>query len=240
MQLTSNTLLRLEFEARIFVSLSIVAFVCAVSYSVFAESQSLIALVGRALQIPSRTILTTGYVAAAMIMAGVSLFRMWAGGALTPQRVMSFRVRVDALNTAGPYRCVRNPIYLADFIAMCTFALCLPPVGVIMPFLFLVHYNRIIRYEEISLTRRFGKEYEEYSRKVPRLFPRFWELNAIRKALREFTITGESARHNALYLLFVPGFLVSAFTHEFWHAVVIGLPGTIDWAIIHTKIGVRQ
>jgi hypothetical protein len=41
-------------------------------------------------------------------------------------------------------------------------------------------------------------------------------------------------------VLFVPGFLVAAYTDNFLHALFIGLPGVVDWAVRHTVIGTRK
>jgi protein-S-isoprenylcysteine O-methyltransferase Ste14 len=231
---------RLEFEARIFVSLGIVAAVTVPSLTLFSGQPPLIVMFGAILGTDAATAVRWGYTFVAAFLALCSILRMWAGSILTPERVMAFVVRVDKLNTEGPYRLVRNPIYLADFGAMCAFALCLPWVGVVMPFLFFVHYVNIIRYEEVSLFSRFGSAYEQYAREVPRLLPSPSALRHLPRALGEFRLTAEGLRHNALFVLFVPGFCVAALTHNFLHALLIGLPGVIDWAVIHTIIGRRK
>jgi hypothetical protein len=123
---------------------------------------------------------------------------------------------------------------------MGAFGLCLPWPGILMPCLFAWHYERIIRYEEISLQRTYGEEYEAFAREVPRLLPRPLAGRSLKAALGEFRITPTGVRHNALFLLFVPGFLVAASSRDFLHALFIGVPGVIDWAVIHTKIGRRE
>ena len=109
-----------------------------------------------------------------------------------------------------------------------------------MPVLFYLHYLSIIRYEEVSLRQRFGCVYAQYLAFVPRLIPTARSLPNVPIAVKEFRITQEGARHNALFVLFVPGFLLAAVTHEFLAAVVVGLPAVVDWAIVHTKIGKKQ
>jgi protein-S-isoprenylcysteine O-methyltransferase Ste14 len=231
---------RLEFESRIFVSLGIVAAVTVPSLTWFNGQPSVIVLFGRLLGTDAATAVRWGYLLVAAFLALCSILRMWAGSVLTPERVMAFVVRVDKLNTEGPYRLVRNPIYLADFGAMCAFALCLPWIGVVMPLLFFAHYVNIIRYEEISLFSRFGSAYERYAREVPRLLPSPSVLHHVPRAIGEFRLTEKGLRHNALFVLFVPGFCVAAITGNFLHALIIGLPGVIDWAVIHTIIGRRK
>ncbi len=240
MQHMQKSLQKAEFEARIFVSFTIVLVVCALSGTVFKGSPSILVLLGRPAGCPADAATSVGFLAEAFLMVGVSLLRMWAGSVLTPHRVMAFRVQVDALKTSGPYRFVRNPIYLADFVAMCGFALCLPLTGLLMPILFYVHYVRLINYEESSLRRQFGARFDEYEMRAPQLIPGLTSLVMNTAAVREFSVTREGFRHNALYLLFVPGFIVASATQQFWHAAVIGLPGVIDWAIVHTKLGIKN
>ena len=240
MQFAQGSLQKAEFEARIFVSFGIVVIVCVLSGTVFAGSPSTLVLLGRSFGLAAAAATSFGFQAEALLMIAVSILRMWAGGTLTPQRVMAFRVQVDKLKTAGPYRFVRNPIYLADFVAMCGFSLCLPIAGLLLPVLFYVHYIRLIVYEEASLRQKFGVQFGEYEQKAPRFFPRPASLRECAAASREFHLTREGFRHNALYVFFVPGFLVASATGEFWHAAIIGLPGVLDWAIVHTKLGIKR
>ena len=53
-------------------------------------------------------------------------------------------------------------------------------------------------------------------------------------------INQDGFRHNAVYLLFIPGFILTSFTHNIFHAIVLGAPSVLDWAIIHTKIGLAK
>ena len=83
----------------------------------------------------------------------------------------------DASNllTGGPYARVRHPRYLALVIAYIGYALFANHVGVYIylavsaPLLWL-----IIALEEKELKARFGKPYEDYARKTPRLIPKFF------------------------------------------------------------------
>ncbi|MBE3110143.1 MAG: DUF3419 family protein, partial [Acidobacteria bacterium] len=150
----------------------------------------------------------------------------------------SFEVKTDALFSSGPYQLVRNPIYLADLIAFTGFALCLPPIGLLLPVLLFLHYTQLIAYEEISLRREFGRDYATYQSRVPRLLPGFGSLKRLGAALKDLTVTRDGIRHNALYLLFIPGFALAAATGKLVWAVAVGLPAVVDWAIVHTKIGV--
>ena len=78
----------------------------------------------------------------------------------------------------GPYRFVRNPMYLARFVMVLGLLLMVDPTQQLRwlaPAVFVVFYgffmhNRVRR-EEHKLRAIFGKPYEEYLRKVPRFLP---------------------------------------------------------------------
>ena len=226
-----------EFESRIFVSLTIVLAVCLLSYLLFDASQASAALAGRLLRLSQTSSLRIGFLIAALLMVLASVLRMWAGSVLSSDRVMAFKVQKDRLLTRGPYRLVRNPIYLADLIAMNAFGLCLPPTGGLLSLLMYAHYSRLVQYEEISLEAEFGPEFSSYARQVPRLIPNLRSVKNIPAAFSEFTLSTDGVRHNALYVLFVVGLVVASFTQQFFHAAIIGLPAVYDWAVLHTKKG---
>ncbi|MEP0822691.1 MAG: DUF3419 family protein [Ignavibacterium sp.] len=237
MESMSRAALRIEFEARMFISFTLVAVVCFASFTVFEPTDTAIVLAAQPLGFRPGQVQTGMHVFAAMIMLAASLLRMWGGSVLSSVRMMAFKVQTDTLVTSGPYRFVRNPIYSADLLAMTAFALCLPPPGLLLPLLFFFHYNRLARFEEQSLERAFGEEYKEYRRSTPRLLPSA-TLQGFMGGLKEFRVTWDGFRNNALYLLFIPGLLVAAWTGEFSHAVLIGFPAVIEWAWVHTRKGI--
>lgn len=78
------------------------------------------------------------------------------------------------LVAAGPYRWVRNPIYLAALLVIVGEAwlfLSLPLLEYAGAAAIIVHLF-VIGYEEPTLRRRFGETYVEYLRTVPRWIPR--------------------------------------------------------------------
>lgn len=79
----------------------------------------------------------------------------------------------EQLATGGPYAYTRNPLYLGSLILAIGFALASRSwwIGAGIVVLFFAIYLPVIRAEEIFLRERFP-EFEEYSREVPRLFPR--------------------------------------------------------------------
>jgi len=74
----------------------------------------------------------------------------------------------------GPYRFVRNPMYIGAGLALASAALfyeSLPLLGYAGLFLPATHVF-VVLYEEPTLRRTFGQEYEAYSRQVSRWWPR--------------------------------------------------------------------
>lgn len=231
---------KFEFEYRIFISFSLVILVSALSFTVFSAQRINAVALGGLFGIAAPASRALGYLAVALFMAAASFLRIWSGSLLTSRRMMSFPVRTDALLSSGPYGLVRNPIYLADLAAFTGFALCLPPIGLLLPVLLLAHYTQLIGYEEISLLREFGPDYAAYQSRVPRLLPGRGSLRRLGPAFKDLTFTRDGIRHNALYLLFIPGFVLAAVSGRLIWAVAIGLPAVFDWAVVHTKIGVAK
>ncbi len=74
----------------------------------------------------------------------------------------------------GPYRFVRNPMYVGGFIVLFGFGLYEQSPAILvftLPWLLLAHLF-VILYEEPHLRATFGGPYEEYRRSVRRWLPR--------------------------------------------------------------------
>ena len=74
----------------------------------------------------------------------------------------------------GPYRHLRNPMYLGAGIALAGAALfyrSLALLGYLVAFLLVTHLF-VLLYEEPALRSTFGAEYEDYCRRVSRWIPR--------------------------------------------------------------------
>jgi protein-S-isoprenylcysteine O-methyltransferase Ste14 len=82
--------------------------------------------------------------------------------------------RPKRLVAAGPYRWVRNPIYVGAFLVV------LGEAGLFLSLALLVYAGAmaifchlfVVGYEERTLRRRFGEAYMEYLQTVPRWIPR--------------------------------------------------------------------
>lgn len=81
---------------------------------------------------------------------------------------------LHSLITTGPFYYVRNPIYIFNMIMYAGVTLVLN-VPIIVPFMavyFFLQYSFIVAYEEKILEEKFGAEYLNYKKHVPRWIPR--------------------------------------------------------------------
>ena len=108
-----------------------------------------------------------------VLAAGESL-RIWAVG-IVGATTRSASVNAKRLVQEGPYAIIRNPIYAGNFFIVLGLA-CLTGSAMVVlmcAWYFIMVYGRIIRAEERFLGSAFGSTYEEFCRRVPRIFPRW-------------------------------------------------------------------
>lgn len=79
----------------------------------------------------------------------------------------------EMLASSGPYAYTRNPLYLGSLLIGIGFAVASRSwwVGLVLVVMFFAIYLPVIRSEEAFLRNRFP-EFEEYTRRVPRMLPR--------------------------------------------------------------------
>lgn len=79
------------------------------------------------------------------------------------------------LVTDGPFRYVRNPMYLAGIVLLLGVGLLYSTwqiMDLVLPLLLLLYFHIcVVRVEEPALRREFGAVYEDYCNTVPRWFP---------------------------------------------------------------------
>jgi protein-S-isoprenylcysteine O-methyltransferase Ste14 len=101
-----------------------------------------------------------------------AILRTWATAYLGPSIVQDKAMHGEEVVAAGPYRHLRNPLYLGTFIHTFALALLMPPSGaifcVVAVFLFQL---RLIAGEESFLAAKLGEPYLAYRAKVPSFFP---------------------------------------------------------------------
>jgi protein-S-isoprenylcysteine O-methyltransferase Ste14 len=99
-----------------------------------------------------------------------ALLRTWASAYLGPSIVQDKAMHGEGVVAAGPYRHLRNPLYLGTLIHTFALALLMPPSGAIFCILAVGLFQlRLIAAEESFLAAKLGEPYLTYSAKVPRL-----------------------------------------------------------------------
>jgi protein-S-isoprenylcysteine O-methyltransferase Ste14 len=101
-----------------------------------------------------------------------AFLRTWGTAYLSPSVVQAGALHGEGVIAAGPYRYVRNPLYLGNLIHTLALALLMPPSGAIFCILAIIVFQlRLIAVEESFLTAKLGEPYLAYCNKVPRLIP---------------------------------------------------------------------
>jgi protein-S-isoprenylcysteine O-methyltransferase Ste14 len=78
----------------------------------------------------------------------------------------------ERLVTAGPYRWVRNPMYLGHLIFLAGIALALGSwIGAIVLAFHVIWFDRRVREDEVRLAALFGQRYRDYRARVKRWIP---------------------------------------------------------------------
>jgi protein-S-isoprenylcysteine O-methyltransferase Ste14 len=102
-----------------------------------------------------------------LFAAGLS-FIFW--GAYTLRKAVF--VPENKLAAAGPYRFVRHPMYSGGVIGAFGLAVFAGSMlGAVYSFMLTLVLSHIADAEEADLIARFGNEYTEYAKRVPKLFP---------------------------------------------------------------------
>ena len=112
-------------------------------------------------------------VLAAFVAGLAAVLRVWGSAWLGPATVISTNMRAGAVTADGPYRYVRNPLYLGLFLMFAAIAVLMPPSGalaaLVLEAIFIV---RLTLGEEAFLAAQLGEPYLAYLRSVPRFVPR--------------------------------------------------------------------
>jgi protein-S-isoprenylcysteine O-methyltransferase Ste14 len=92
------------------------------------------------------------------------MLRIWAAGHLRKEQI---------LTTGGPYRFIRNPLYLGSFFIAIGFCLITGSIWIWVLTIgyFLLCYIPVIHYEEKILAEKFPEDFYPYKAAVPAFFP---------------------------------------------------------------------
>jgi len=109
---------------------------------------------------------------AALVLAVAALIRTWASSYLNASVVYAAEIKSSALVADGPYRHVRNPLYLANVLMAFGLGSMMSRAGFVFAVVAMwVFCYRLILREESELRASQGARFEVYCRAVPRLWP---------------------------------------------------------------------
>jgi protein-S-isoprenylcysteine O-methyltransferase Ste14 len=98
--------------------------------------------------------------------------RTWASAYIGADIVQDSSMHGTQIVAAGPYRFLRNPLYLGTFIHTFALALLMPPTGAVFTILAIGFFQlRLIAAEEAFLSNKLGEPYLAYLAAVPSLLP---------------------------------------------------------------------
>jgi hypothetical protein len=105
-------------------------------------------------------------------LIGVVL-RVWGAAYLGYATVQNVKMQAGWVVADGPFRYMRNPLYVGAWFTMAATALIMPPTGALVAIVLLTaFYFRLTLGEEAFLTATLGPPYREYLNSVPRFVPR--------------------------------------------------------------------
>jgi protein-S-isoprenylcysteine O-methyltransferase Ste14 len=112
------------------------------------------------------------FVLAALLIGIAALVRTWASAYLRSERVHDSNLRTEGVVAEGPYRHLRNPLYLGNFLLAVGMGLLMSRLGFAVVVLgHAIFLLRLIGREETEMLAGQGERYRAYYDAVPRLLP---------------------------------------------------------------------
>jgi protein-S-isoprenylcysteine O-methyltransferase Ste14 len=112
-------------------------------------------------------------VLAALIAATSVVLRVWGTAWLGTNKVLHGQMKAGAVMADGPYRYVRNPLYIGSWCMFAAMVFVMPTSSAAFAMILLTAFLwRLILGEEAFLVGQLGPPYQDYLRAVPRLIPR--------------------------------------------------------------------
>ena len=108
----------------------------------------------------------------ALLLALAALVRTWGTSYLQADVMRDIAVHTEKLVSDGPYRYVRNPLYLGNILMAAGVGVMASRVGFVVLLVgMIIFVLRLLLREEAELLRDQGESYRRYYEAVPRLLP---------------------------------------------------------------------
>jgi protein-S-isoprenylcysteine O-methyltransferase Ste14 len=122
---------------------------------------------------PFSSAVTALLIVSAGLAALGAILRVWGSAWLGPATVTHLDMKAGSVTACGPYRYLRNPLYVGLWCTASTVALLMPWSGALVAMtLFTLFLLRLTLGEEAFLSARLGDPYRAYLQAVPRFLPR--------------------------------------------------------------------
>lgn len=117
---------------------------------------------------------TVAVIVLAMAISALgAILRVWGTAYLGAGVVNHVEMKAGAVMADGPYRYVRNPLYMGTWCMIAAVSFAMPATGALFTVVLLTLFLlRLILGEEQFLAGQLGEAYAAYKRAVPRLCPR--------------------------------------------------------------------
>jgi protein-S-isoprenylcysteine O-methyltransferase Ste14 len=130
---------------------------------------------GAGLRMDANLVARVLFAIAAFLLVVAAVIRTWASSYLHASVVYAAAVKTESLVADGPYRRVRNPLYIANVLMAVGLGAMMSRTGFFAAVVaMLVFCYRLILREESELQATQGEMYERYCKAVPRLWPSLW------------------------------------------------------------------
>jgi len=161
-------------------------------------------------------------VCGSLVAALGAVLRVWGAAWLGHSVVLNAEMQAGGLTADGPFRYVRNPLYLGIGCMFAALALIMPATGALFVLiaapLFLFS---LIRGEEAFLTARFGDLYRAYLIAVPRLIPRL-RTTVVPSGNKPHWLQGVVSEINPIGVFVTIAFLSWTYdTQLMWRAIAV-------------------
>jgi len=109
---------------------------------------------------------------AALLLGLAAMIRSWAAAYLRSEVVHDTALHTETLVADGPYRHVRNPLYLGTFLMSVGLGFLASRSGfLVLAVGAAIRILRLIGREEAELEKKQGERFREFCRRVPKIFP---------------------------------------------------------------------
>ncbi len=171
------------------------------------------------------------WLAIAFALAGWAV-RLWGSSYLSSEVVWNRDAVQGALLVDGPFRFVRNPLYLGNDLQAIALGILATPIGWAMLVLGSALFTTALAaHEAAGLRARYGAVYDAYRRAVPAFIPRLTPAH-VEGSVRGKPSLAAGMRAEVLTAACAMAMLAFALTHSIWLLWAVIIAGWIAQSVL--------